>query len=79
MREWITGRNPVFETLSAHRRQCFRIMLATGVEEKGVIKEILTLAKGINIPVERVNRQRLELFGWQSPGNRCRSRPLPVC
>ena len=45
MREWITGRNPVFETLSAHRRQVFRLLLAVGVEEKGVITEILTLAR----------------------------------
>jgi hypothetical protein len=32
MKEWITGRNPVMEVLEAHRRQVFRLLIATGVE-----------------------------------------------
>ncbi len=77
MREWITGRNPVFETLSAHRRQGFRIMLATGVEEKGVIAEILTLARGMKIPVERVIRQKIDSLGGNPQGIALEAAPYP--
>jgi 23S rRNA (guanosine2251-2'-O)-methyltransferase len=59
MREWITGRNPVYETLRAGRRQTFRLQLAEGVQEKGRLSEILRLAKARKIPAERVSRARL--------------------
>jgi 23S rRNA (guanosine2251-2'-O)-methyltransferase len=77
MREWITGRNPVFETITAHRRECFRIMLATGVEEKGVINQILSLAKENKIPVERVNRQKLDSLGGNPQGIALEAAPYP--
>jgi 23S rRNA (guanosine2251-2'-O)-methyltransferase len=77
MREWITGRNPVFETITAHRRECFRIMLATGVEEKGVISQILSLAKENKIPVERVNRQKLDSLGGNPQGIALEAAPYP--
>lgn len=77
MREWITGRNPVFETLSAHRRQCFRLMLAIGVEEKGVIAEILKIAREIKIPVERVNRQKIDSLGGNAQGIAMEAAPYP--
>ena len=31
MKEWITGRNPVFETLRAGRRDVFRLLVAEGI------------------------------------------------
>jgi 23S rRNA (guanosine2251-2'-O)-methyltransferase len=77
VREWITGRNPVFETLSAHRRQGFGLLLATGVEEKGVIAEILKLAKVMKIPVERVNRQRIDSLGGNPQGVALEAAPYP--
>ncbi len=77
MREWITGRNPVFETLSAHRRQCFRLQLAVGVEEKGVISEITALARGKNIPIERVNRQKIDSLGGNPQGVALETAPYP--
>lgn len=77
MREWITGRNPVFETLSAHRRQCFRLLLATGVEEKGVIADILGMVKGLKIPVERVNRQKIDSLGGNPQGVALEAAPYP--
>lgn len=77
VREWITGRNPVFETLSVHRRQCFRLMLATGIDEKGVIAEILTLARGMKIPVERVNRQKIDSLGGNPQGIALETSPYP--
>ncbi len=31
MREWIVGRNPVYEVLRAHRRQVYRLIFASGI------------------------------------------------
>jgi len=68
MKEWITGRNPVMEVLQAKRRQVFRLLLASGVEEKGRISEILRVAGISKIPVERVARERLERLGENPQG-----------
>jgi len=35
VKEWIVGRNPVLEVLQAKRREVFRLLVASGVEEKG--------------------------------------------
>ena len=43
MKEWILGRNPVYECLRASRRHSFRLLVASGVEEKGRLVEILIL------------------------------------
>jgi len=37
MKEWITGRNPVFEVLRAKRRHVFQLMLAKGIDRGGHI------------------------------------------
>lgn len=63
MREFITGRNPVFEVFQARRRQIFRLQVAVGVDEKGRLSEILALAAKLKIPIERVPRQRLDKMG----------------
>lgn len=60
MKEWITGRNPVYEVLRAKRRQLFRLFLAQGVEEKGRLVEILRMAGAQKIPVSRVARQQID-------------------
>jgi 23S rRNA (guanosine2251-2'-O)-methyltransferase len=60
MKEWITGRNPVYECLRAGRRHFFRLLIAKGVEEKGRVSEIITLAKEKRLPLERVERLALE-------------------
>lgn len=62
-REWICGRNPVYEVLRAGRRQPFRLNLAQGVQEKGRLAEIIQLCERKNIPIERLPRQRLDLLG----------------
>ncbi len=63
MREWITGRNPVFEILQTRRRQIFRLLIASGTEEKGRLLDILTLAGQRRIPLQRVPRQQLDALG----------------
>ena len=60
MREFIYGRNPVYETLRAKRRDVFRLQIAEGVQDKGRLTEILALAANRKIPVERVSRARLD-------------------
>jgi 23S rRNA (guanosine2251-2'-O)-methyltransferase len=68
MREWITGRNPVFELLSARRRNSFRLWVNAGSQEKGRLAEIMTLAKAQKIPVESVPRGKLDPLGENHQG-----------
>ena len=60
MKEFIYSRNAVYETLRAKRRDVFRIQIAEGAQEKGRLAEILEMAKERRIPVERVQRARLD-------------------
>lgn len=60
MKEWIYGRNAVYETLRARRRQPFCLRLAQGVEEKGRLAEIIKLSAERRLPLERVPRATLE-------------------
>lgn len=63
MREWIVGRNPVFEVLSAKRRQPFRLWLAAGIQEKGRVTDIIHICSGKKVDIERLPRQRLDPLG----------------
>jgi 23S rRNA (guanosine2251-2'-O)-methyltransferase len=63
MREWISGRNPVYEALRARRRQPFRLLVAQGVQEKGRLAEILEMCATRKVQIERVARQRLDSLG----------------
>ena len=60
MKDFIYSRNAVYETLRARRRDVFKIQVAEGAQEKGHLKEILDLAKQRRIPIERVQRARLD-------------------
>ena len=60
MKEFIYSRNAVYETLRAKRRDVFRIQIAEGAQEKGRLIEILKMAQERRIPVERVQRARLD-------------------
>ena len=66
MREWISGRNPVFEALSAGRRQFFRLRIAQGVQETGRVQEIIGLCRLRKLSVEYVARRELDAL---APGN----------
>ena len=59
MREWITGRNPVYECLRASRRHFFRLLLNEGSEVKGRVAEIVNLARKANIRTEMVDKFQL--------------------
>lgn len=60
MREIIYGRNPVYETLRARRRDVFHLQIAEGVQDRGRLIEIKDLAAQRKVPVEYVPRLRLD-------------------
>ena len=60
MKEWITGRNPVYETLKARRRECFRLLVSGSAEEKGRLHEIIRLAQERHVAPVYVQRQQLD-------------------
>lgn len=60
MKEWIWGRNPVYETLRAGKRQAFELRLASGIKLEGRVGEILSLAEKGSIPISRVPRESLQ-------------------
>jgi len=60
MKEWITGKNPVYEVFHAKRRQPFRLWVAMGLQQKGRIIEIFRLATERKIPVDWVPRVKLD-------------------
>jgi 23S rRNA (guanosine2251-2'-O)-methyltransferase len=58
--EVLYGRNAVREALRARRRNLRRLVVSSGVQETGVIAEIVKLAEAAKVPVERVERQALD-------------------
>jgi 23S rRNA (guanosine2251-2'-O)-methyltransferase len=65
-KEWISGRNPVAETLRAGRREAFRLQIAQGAQEKGSLEQILQACNQRKIPIERLPRPQLD---GRFPGN----------
>ncbi len=63
MRETLYGRNAVYESLRAGRRQFFRLMVADTVRATDIVDDILTLAERARVPVERVPRRHLDWLG----------------
>ena len=68
MKEWIVGRNPVYETLRAGKRHIFRLWVAEGVDRKGRIADILQLCSQKSIKPEWVPRPKLDPVGENHQG-----------
>jgi 23S rRNA (guanosine2251-2'-O)-methyltransferase len=68
MKEWILGRNPVYEVLHANQRHLFRLRVARNVKETGHLGEILKLGSQRGLDIERVDRQQLESLGANHQG-----------
>jgi 23S rRNA (guanosine2251-2'-O)-methyltransferase len=68
MREWIYGRNPVYEVLRAGRRSVSQLLVAQGAQIKGRLSDILNLSSKANLPVEHVPRTRLDEIHPQHQG-----------
>ena len=54
------GRNAVLEVLRAGRRRIYRIFLAAGVQQRGTVSEIITLASQADIPVQPIERASMD-------------------
>lgn len=59
-REWISGRNPVYEALRAGRRHTYHLHIAQGVQEKGRLDEIVRISRQRDLPIDRVPRGQLD-------------------
>lgn len=68
MKEFIYSRNAVYEAIVAKRREIFSIEIAEGVQEKGKLAEILSLAKERRIKVNRVPRTKLDKIHQNNQG-----------
>jgi len=68
VKEWITGRNPVFEVLRAKRRHVFRLLLLRGIKLDGHLPEILKMAKERNLQVFEAQRQQLDVIDQHNQG-----------
>ncbi|PDW02207.1 23S rRNA (guanosine(2251)-2'-O)-methyltransferase RlmB [Candidatus Viridilinea mediisalina] len=60
MNELLYGRNAVREALRARRRKLQRLTISSGVQETGVMAEIVRLAEAAEVAVQRVERQALD-------------------
>jgi 23S rRNA (guanosine2251-2'-O)-methyltransferase len=78
MKEWIIGRNPVYEVLRANRRHVFRLLLAKGIERGGHINEIIMLARGKKLQVEEVQRNQLDHLGTNHQGIALQASAYPM-
>lgn len=79
MREWISGRNAVYETLRAARRQVFRLRLAQGIQEKGRLAEIIQLCRQKRLPLEWVAREQLDALSSGHQGVALEVSSYPYC
>jgi len=63
VRETLYGRNPVYESLRAGRRQFFLLTLAENVRASGTVNDILSLAEARGLPVKHAPRRHLDALG----------------
>ena len=68
MREIITGRNPVLEMFTAKRRHIFRLLVAKGIERKGIVLDIFKQAQKMKVPVFEIERKDLDSIGENHQG-----------
>ena len=68
MKEWVVGRNPVYEVLRARRRHIFTLRIAQGVNEKGHLAEIVAYCRQHNITINRVPRDQIDSYGTHHQG-----------
>ena len=66
MRETLYGRNAIYESLRAGRREFYRLLIAETVRATDIVADILALAEAAGVPVERVPRRHLD---WLEAAN----------
>ncbi len=78
MKEWVTGRNPVFESLQANRRHFFRLLIAKGIEHTGHINDIFSLAHTRKLQIEEVQRSQIDGLGSNHQGIALQASAYPM-
>ncbi len=68
MKEWITGRNPVYEVVRAKRRHVFRLWVARSAQVKGRLAEIVAQCSRWKVSVEYVPREKIDSRGPNHQG-----------
>ncbi len=68
MKEFLYGRNAVYEALRARRRDFFSLQLAEGAKPAGRLAEIVELTGRSKIPVQTVPRARLDRLNANHQG-----------
>lgn len=68
MKEWIYGRNAVYETLRAGRRQLHRLRLAEGLRPSERLRQVQDLAAQRKLGVQQVPRKELDGLGENHQG-----------
>ncbi len=78
MREILYGRNGVREALRAGRRKIYKLILAQGVKETGIVADIATSANRSEVPIQRVERRQLDRIGdFKHQGVAAEASPYP--
>jgi len=77
MLELLYGRHPVRESLLAGRRIFHRLLLAQGLEERGIVAGIAALAREAGIALQRVPREELDRLGVNHQGLAAQVSPYP--
>jgi 23S rRNA (guanosine2251-2'-O)-methyltransferase len=60
MAEIVYGRWAVMETLRAGRRTLEQLTIAEGVEDKGIVTDLIAAAQERKVPVKRINRRMMD-------------------
>ncbi|MBT3338341.1 MAG: 23S rRNA (guanosine(2251)-2'-O)-methyltransferase RlmB [Anaerolineae bacterium] len=68
MKEFIYGRNPVYEALRAKRRQFYQLLVSETAKEKGRLAEIIQMAQAQRVKVLRAPRTRMDKIAMNSQG-----------
>jgi len=68
MKEWIIGRNPVYEVLRAKRRHVFSLRISNSAQEKGRLVEIIRQCEQWKVGIQRVPKEQLDSFGHHHQG-----------
>ena len=63
MNEVLYGRNTVREALRAGRRKIYKLILAQGMKETGIVADIARLAGKSGVAIQRVERRQLDRIG----------------
>ncbi len=77
MREWLYGRNAVYETLVAQRRNAYQLKVSETAQAKGRVADILAIARQRNIPIERVPKGALNPIHPSHQGVALQASPYP--